>query len=102
MQLDLDTPFMQARIEDGVGWMMFNNPDRRNAMKLEMNRALVTILGAFAESDDVRVVVMYGAGDKAFVSGADISEFDTCFLSSDYEEGRTAFMEKRAPDFAGR
>jgi enoyl-CoA hydratase/carnithine racemase len=42
-----------------------------------MNQAVVTILDVFAASDDVRVVVMHGAGDKAFVSGADISEFET-------------------------
>ena len=77
MQLELETPFMQAHIADGVGWMTFNNPDRRNAMKLEMNRGVVQILEHFDASDEVRVVVMSGAGDKAFVSGADISEFDT-------------------------
>jgi len=77
MNLTLDTPYMLAEVVDGVGWMTFNNPDRRNAMKLEMNRAVVDILQAFDASDDVRVVVMKGAGDKAFVSGADISEFDT-------------------------
>jgi enoyl-CoA hydratase/carnithine racemase len=66
---------MLAHVEDGVGWMTFNNPDRLNAMKLEMSRATVTILEAFEASDQVRVVIMRGAGDKAFVSGADISEF---------------------------
>jgi len=76
MELNVSTPFMQARIEDGVSWMMFNNPDRRNAMKLEMNHAVAEILATFDAADDVRVVVMYGSGDKAFVSGADISEFD--------------------------
>ena len=76
MQLELDTPFMQAHISEGVGWMTFNNPERRNAMKLEMNHAVAHILQHFDASDDVRVVVMRGAGDKAFVSGADISEFD--------------------------
>ena len=74
--MDLSTPYMQASIADGVGWMTFNNPERRNAMKLEMNHAVAEILTNFAASDDVRVVVMRGAGDKAFVSGADISEFD--------------------------
>lgn len=77
MELDLKTPYMLARVDNGIGWMTFNNPDRRNAMKLEMSEAVVTILEAFDASDDVRVVVMYGAGDKAFVSGADISEFGT-------------------------
>jgi len=76
MELELETPYMQARITDGIGWMMFNNPDRRNAMKLEMNRAVVHILTTFDAADEVRAVVMYGAGDRAFVSGADISEFD--------------------------
>lgn len=88
MQLELDTPYMQAHVADGVGWMMFNNPDRRNAMKMEMNQAIVTILDAFDQSDDVRVVVMHGAGDKAFVSGADISEFET---HRSTPEGRAEF-----------
>ncbi len=74
--LELSTPYMEARVADGVGWMTFNNPDRRNAMKLEMNEAVVEILAAFQADDAVRVVVMQGAGDKAFVSGADISEFE--------------------------
>jgi len=77
MELELETPYMLARVENGIGWMTFNNPERRNAMKMEMNAAIVTILEAFEASDDVRVVVMAGAGDKAFVSGADISEFET-------------------------
>ncbi|MCA9854321.1 MAG: enoyl-CoA hydratase/isomerase family protein, partial [Dehalococcoidia bacterium] len=45
-------------------------------MSLAMNEAIPTILGAFNEDPAVRVVVMTGAGDKAFVSGADISEFE--------------------------
>lgn len=74
-ELELDTPYMRARITDGVGWMTFNNPERRNAMKLEMNHAVAHILDTFEASPEVRVVVMHGAGDQAFVSGADISEF---------------------------
>ncbi|MEM7096308.1 MAG: enoyl-CoA hydratase [Actinomycetota bacterium] len=88
MELALDTPYMLARIEDGVGWMTFNNPERRNAMKMAMNQAIVTVLDAFDRSDDVRVVVMHGAGDKAFVSGADISEFET---HRSTPEGRAEF-----------
>ncbi|MDH3682256.1 MAG: enoyl-CoA hydratase [Acidimicrobiia bacterium] len=77
VELELRTPYMLAEVVDGIGWMTFNNPERRNAMKLEMNEAIVDILGAFQADDSVRVVVMQGAGDKAFVSGADISEFET-------------------------
>ncbi|MEM8925058.1 MAG: enoyl-CoA hydratase [Actinomycetota bacterium] len=76
VELELQTPYMKAQVADGVGWMTFNNPDRHNAMKLAMNEAVVEILGAFDADDAVRVVVMQGAGEKAFVSGADISEFE--------------------------
>lgn len=77
VDLELRTPYMKARVADGVGWMTFNHPKRLNAMKMEMNEAIVDILGAFQTADDVRVVVMQGAGERAFVSGADISEFET-------------------------
>jgi enoyl-CoA hydratase/carnithine racemase len=73
----LNTDKMLAHVEDGIGWITFNNPARRNAISLEMWEGLGTILESFQHDDDVRVVVMKGAGDKAFVSGADISEFDT-------------------------
>jgi len=73
--LSLATPFMIAEVVDHVGRITFNNPERRNAIKLEMNEALVDICAAFDADPDVRVVVMQGAGDAAFISGADISEF---------------------------
>src|ERR1051325_9151679 len=73
----LKTEKMIGYVEDGVGWMVFNNPERRNAINLEMQIAIPEILEAFASDPEVRVVVMTGSGDKAFVSGADISEFDS-------------------------
>lgn len=74
--MKLNTDKMLAEKTEGIGWMTFNNPERRNAMSLEMWEAAETILADFAEDPDVRVVVMKGAGDKAFVSGADISQFE--------------------------
>lgn len=73
-QLDLDTDQMQAHIDDGVGWMVYDRPDRHNAMSREMIRAVPTIVDAFASDPEVRVVVVRGAGERSFVSGADISE----------------------------
>ena len=76
MTLKLNTERMLADIDNGVGWMTFNNPARHNALSLEMWQGIGDILEHFDSNDDVRVVVMRGAGGKAFVSGADISEFD--------------------------
>ena len=73
--MELNTDKMLAAVENGVGWMTFNNPARRNATSLAMWQAIEIILEQFDKDDAVRVVVMKGAGGKAFVSGADISEF---------------------------
>jgi enoyl-CoA hydratase/carnithine racemase len=66
---------MISKVEDGVGWMIFNNPDRHNAISLEMWEAALEIMAAYAADDSVRVMVVTGAGGKAFASGADISKF---------------------------
>jgi enoyl-CoA hydratase len=63
-------------IKDGVGVVTFNNPEKRNAMSLEMWEGLGQALTELRDDDAVRVVVLVGAGDKAFVSGADISQFE--------------------------
>ena len=57
--------------------MIFNNPERRNAVSLEMWEAAEEILRGFADDPEVRVVVLSGAGGRAFVSGADISKFES-------------------------
>lgn len=75
--MDLKTDRMLAQVEDGIGWITFNNPARRNAISLEMWQGLAIALEGFQIDDNVRVVVMKGAGGEAFVSGADISEFDS-------------------------
>jgi enoyl-CoA hydratase len=63
-------------ITDGVGIVTFNNPDKRNAMSLEMWEGFGAALTELRDDPQVRVVVLTGAGDKAFVSGADISQFE--------------------------
>jgi enoyl-CoA hydratase/carnithine racemase len=60
----------------GVGVVTFNNPDKRNAMSLEMWEGFGEALTALRDDKAVRVVILRGAGGKAFVSGADISQFE--------------------------
>jgi len=66
-----------SRKDGGVGIVTFNNPERHNAVSLDMWEATKHILDGFAADEDIRVVVLTGAGTKAFVSGADISRFAT-------------------------
>ena len=65
-----------ARKDHGVGHLIFNNPERHNALSLDMWEAAGVILEDFVSDDSVRVIVLSGAGGKAFVSGAYISRFD--------------------------
>jgi enoyl-CoA hydratase len=71
------TDKMLSRKAGPVGYVIFNNPDRHNAVSLEMWAKTSEILATFAKDDEVRVVVITGAGGKAFVSGADVSKFES-------------------------
>ena len=70
------TERMIARKDGAVGWMLFNNPARHNAVSVDMWKAVPEILDAFNADDAIRAVVLAGVGGKAFISGADISEFE--------------------------
>ena len=68
---------IDARKEGAIGWMIFNNPARRNAVSVGMWEAIPKVLDDFGADPQVRVVVLTGQGDKAFISGADISQFES-------------------------
>lgn len=67
---------MLARKQGAIGHMVFNNPERHNAVSMDMWAAAEAILADFNSDTDIRVIVLSGAGGKAFVSGADISKFE--------------------------
>jgi enoyl-CoA hydratase len=75
MTFDTGTDKLLVDMDDGVALVTFNNPEKRNALSVEMRTALPPTLRALQTDPQVRVVVLTGAGDKAFMSGADISEF---------------------------
>ena len=74
--MELGVEKLVGRKDGQVGWMIFNNPERRNAVSLEMWRAIPDVLAAFEADPEVRVIVFTGAGERAFVAGADISQFE--------------------------
>ena len=75
--MDTGTERLIGRKDGAIGWMIFNNPERRNAISTDMWQAIPKVMEAFEADPEVRVVVFAGAGDKAFVSGADISQFES-------------------------
>lgn len=71
------TPQIRIEVKDGVGWMIFANPKRRNAVTYTMWRQIPAALADLAADDSVGVVALRGEGESSFISGADISEFAT-------------------------
>ena len=62
--------------KDGaIGWIIFNQPEKRNAVSQEMWQLIPEYVEDLERDDAIRVVILRGAGDAAFVSGADISQF---------------------------
>ncbi|MBI5257936.1 MAG: enoyl-CoA hydratase/isomerase family protein [Burkholderiales bacterium] len=72
----LQTGKILAEVEEGIGWLTINQPERRNAVSLEMWQGLADAMAAFEADDAVRVVVLRGAGGVSFAAGADITEFE--------------------------
>jgi len=83
------TPDLVAHRDGNTAWLTFSRPERMNAVTLEMWAAIPELIDAFEKDDAVRAVVLKGAGDRAFVAGADISQFgenrDNAEQAADYE-----------------
>ena len=73
--IDTGTDKLLVEVEDGIAVVTFNQPEKHNALSFSMQTALPPTLRSLQEDPAVRVVILTGAGDKAFISGADISEF---------------------------
>jgi enoyl-CoA hydratase len=74
--MTLATDKILGKIVAGIGCLTFNNPERRNAVTVEMWQAVSALLTEFENDSAVRVVVVRGAGGRSFVSGSDITQFE--------------------------
>lgn len=92
------TEKMIATKEGSIGWIVFNNPARRNAVSVEMWEALSEIVRDYASDPAIRVIVLRGAGGKAFVSGADISEFEQKRATPEATEAYRQLSERATMD----
>ncbi|MEQ8654082.1 MAG: enoyl-CoA hydratase/isomerase family protein [Kiloniellales bacterium] len=78
------------RIEDGIGWITLNRPQARNALTFGMYERLAEICRTVGDDTAVKVLVISGAGEKAFAAGTDIAQFRAFKTAEDAEgyEGR--------------
>lgn len=95
----MQTDKMLSRKEGRVGYVIFANPERHNAVSLEMWAAAEKMLEDFGNDNNITVVVVTGAGGKAFVSGADISRFEKERANEEAVARYNATVEKSCAAF---
>lgn len=70
-----ETPKLLMEKDGPIGWIIFNQPEKRNAVSQEMWQLMPDYVQELTEDSNIRVVILRGAGERAFVAGADISQF---------------------------
>lgn len=81
-------------IQDGIAEVAINRPDKLNALNETVRAELTEVFGHLVGRNDVRVAILHGAGDKAFVAGADVGEF----ASRTPEQQREVYRHLRVYD----
>ena len=87
--------------QDGdIATVVLNNPDKLNALNQAMWQRLSIVMSELGAEENLRCIVLRGAGDKAFASGADISEFATVRASSSQAKayGEVIHGTRRSPE----
>lgn len=88
-------------INGPVAHLILNRPDKRNALNLEMWRALEGCLDRLAADDSVRVVLVHGVDRTAFAAGADISEFEQIYRTAETTEAYRKILRSVQHKLAG-
>lgn len=89
MQITTPSARIKAQIKDKYGEITFTYQERHNILDLEAWQALPDIMAQMANTEDMRLLILRGAGESAFVAGADITQFDTAFAgaaATEYEQ----------------
>ena len=77
IELTTTSERLVARKNGAIGWLVFNNPAKHNAISMDMAEAVPAVVRGFEDDAEVRVIVVAGAGEKAFAAGSDISGFES-------------------------
>lgn len=87
-------PQLISRKQGAIGTVVLSNLEKHNAMSFDMWSGLPAAIEAFDRDPDIRVIVLEGDGDKAFVSGSDISQFESQRTGPDATERYNRAVEQ--------
>ena len=75
MRIATQSNKLTARKAGAIGWIGFNDPEKHNAISLDMAQAIIPVMEDFNADDAIRVIVLYGEGNRSFAAGSNISSF---------------------------
>ena len=90
--MTLTSGLVGAETTGAIGWLIWDNPTKLNALSPGMSEDALTVIEAYEADPAIKVVVMRGAGRKAFISGGDIKSFDKTRADAE-----TARLAREAP-----
>ncbi len=76
MPITLTSGLVAATTSGPIGWLIWDNPTKLNALSPGMAEDALSVIESYAADPAIRVVIMRGAGTRAFISGADIKSFE--------------------------
>ena len=76
MTIELKSGLIAAHTQGPIGWLVWDNPSKLNALSPGMSEDALAVIEAYAANPEIKVVVMRGSGTRAFISGGDIKSFD--------------------------
>jgi enoyl-CoA hydratase len=91
--MKLTSGLVGAETHGSIGWLIWDNPSKLNALSPGMSEDALSVIEAYAADPAIKVVIMRGGGRKAFISGGDIKSFDTTRADAE-----TARLAREAPE----
>ena len=83
-----------VRAEEGIGFIIINRPELRNALNIDTLLEIETALDKMRDDEDIRVIIFSGAGEKSFAAGADISQLSKRTMIDAHKPNMTATYRK--------
>ena len=94
MTIELKSGLIAAHTQGPIGWLVWDNPSKLNALSPGMSEDALAVIEAYAANPEIKVVVMRGSGTRAFISGGDIKSFDKTRANAEVARANRAIPAK--------
>lgn len=102
MPIELTSGLIAAHTQGPIGWLVWDNPTKLNALSPGMSEDALSVIEAYAADPAIKVVIMRGSGTKAFISGGDIKSFEKTRANAEIARANRAIPARLRQTKIGR